>query len=111
MKSKVLVLLVVLLIIGVPAASAGSAQGGQAIAIGQVRYTRFSVCEHPNHPGVFLQYYLTDGCNHELFLYGSLGPGAVGSSIWAEGTLVVGGWCKVLDVTTYTLCKASDPSD
>jgi hypothetical protein len=111
MKSKVLVLLVVLLIVGVPAASAGSVQGGQAIATGQVRYTRFSVCEHPNHPGVFLQYYLTDGCNHELFLYGSLGPGAVGSSIWAEGSLVENGSCKVLDVTTYTLCKASSPSN
>jgi hypothetical protein len=110
MKAKVLVVLVVLLLIGVPTAASAPVQSS-AIAIGQIRYTRFSVCEHPLHAGVFLQYYLTDGCNKELFLYGDLNRGMVGGTIWAEGALLQNGGCTILDITGYSVCQPASDTD
>ncbi len=72
--------------------------------MGRLNWTRNSVCEHPLHPGLFLQYYLTDGCGRELFLYGSLTKGMVGSTIWAEGAFVQNGSCKILDITSLSVC-------
>ncbi len=109
MKTKMLVLLAVLLVAGVPAAAAGSIDAAKSIATGTVRFTRASVCEDPNHPGVFLQYYITDGCGRELFFYGDLTRAAVGRCIWAEGVYVQGGWCKVLELTRYSLCVPPQP--
>ncbi len=109
MKTKVLVLLAVLLVAGIPAAAASAIDGGQSFATGTVRFTRASVCEDPNHPGIFLQYYITDSCGRELFFYGKLSTTAVGRTIWARGTYVDSGWCKVLELTSYSLCLPPQP--
>jgi hypothetical protein len=107
MKAKV-ALVVVLVLLGSGQVAHGSAES-QAIATGQIHWTRCSVCEHPLHPGVFLQYYLTDGCGRELFLYGSLTRGMVGSTIWAKGTLLQNGGCEILDITGFSVCQGPSP--
>ena len=103
MKTKVAVLVILVVLLSGVQIVHGSPDS-QAVAFGRLNWTRNSVCEHPLHPGVFLQYYLTDGCQHERFLYGSLTRGMVGSTIWAEGTLLQNGSCKILDITSYSMC-------
>jgi hypothetical protein len=110
MKARVVaVAVLVLLLASSSLALAGSQPEGQAIATGQVHFTRYSVCEHPSLPGVFLQYYLTDGCGHELFLYARLSSQAVGSTIWAQGGLVQNGSCQILNVNSFALCQPPEP--
>ena len=103
MKTKVAVLVVLLLALSGVQGVHGSAQT-HGIAVGKLNWTRNSVCEHPLHPGLFLHYYVTDGCWHELFLYGNLTKDMVGNTIWAEGTLLQNGGCKILDLTSFSLC-------
>ena len=104
MKAKVAVLAVLLLLVGsIPVAH--SSPEARAIAIGKLTWTRASVCEPPNYPGMFLQYYLTDGCHRTLFLYGKLRREMVGSTIWAEGTIVENAGCRILVITTFSLCS------
>ena len=103
MRTKVVVLLVVLLLAGNMGTALGAPQV-QGIAVGKISWTRISVCEHPLYPGVFLQYYVTDGCGHELFLYGSLDRTMVGSTIWAEGVLLENGSCKILEIGSLSVC-------
>lgn len=103
MRARVAVLVVLLVLLGGTQIVHGSPDS-QAIAVGRLNWTRNSVCEHPLHPGLFLQYYLTDGCGRELFLYGSLTKGMVGSTIWAEGAFVQNGSCKILDITSLSVC-------
>ena len=110
MRARVTVLVAVLLLVGSLQVVHGSADS-QAIAVGRINWTRNSVCEHPLHNGVFLQYYLTDGCYHELFLHGNLTQRMVGSTIWAEGTLVENGGCKILDISSYDLCPVPSSWD
>ena len=103
MKAKVALLVALLVVLGAAQVAQG-ATDAQGIVVGKINWTRNSVCEHPLHPGLFLQYYVTDGCQRELFLYGSLTRGMVGSTIWAEGTLLQNGSCKILDITSFSLC-------
>jgi hypothetical protein len=110
MKGKRVVLVALLVLLASAQVAHGSGDS-QALAVGKISWTRFSVCEHPLHPGLFLQYYLTDGCQRELFLHGTLPQGMMGSTIWAEGTLLENGGCKILDITTYNLCQAPSPVD
>ena len=108
MKASVAVLAVLLLLVGSIPVAQGSAET-QAIAIGKLTWTRASVCELPNYPGGFLQYYLTDGCQRTLFLYGNLKREMVGSTIWAEGTMVENGGCKILVISSFSLCSSANP--
>jgi len=108
MKAKVAVLVILLLLVG-SSPVAHSSPEVRAIAIGKLTWTRASVCELPNHPGGFLQYYLTDGCQRTLFLYGNLKREMVGSTIWAEGTMVENGGCKILMISSFSLCSSATP--
>ena len=113
MKARVSTILALVMICAL-LGSAGPLHGSavsQVIAVGQLRWTRISVCEHPLFPGLFLHYYLADGCQNQLFLYGSLTQGMIGSTIWAEGTLLQNGACKILDITSFSLCQGPSPSD
>ena len=100
MKAKVALLVVMLFLVGsMPVAS--SSQETRAIAIGKLTWTRASTCEPPDYPGMFLQYYLTDGCQRTLFLFGNLRRDMVGSTIWADFSAVPVGFpnWKVVAVT------------
>ena len=79
------------------------------IAVGEVHWTRASVCEHPWYPGMFLQYYLTDGCGRELFLHGDMSTDMVGLDAWAEGIMLKNGGCSILEVRSLELCAPPDP--
>ncbi len=110
MKAKAAVLVALLFLVGsIPVAQSSS--GPQSIAIGKLSWTRSSVCELPQYPGMFLQYYLTDGCNRTLFLYGNLRREMTGSTIWAEGTMVENGGCKILVINSFSLCSPATPGD
>ncbi len=108
MKTKVAVLVALLVLLGSAQLVQGSSEI-QSIVTGPLHWTRFSVCEHPLHPGLFLHYYVTDGCWHEAYLYGRLTQDMVGSTIWAQGTLLENGGCKILDISTFSLCRAPEP--
>jgi len=108
MKAKVALLVVMLFLVGsMPVAS--SSPETRAIAVGKLTWTRASTCEPPNYPGMFLQYYLTDGCQRTLFLFGNLRRDMVGSTIWAEGTIVENAGCRILVITTFSLCSGPTP--
>lgn len=83
----------------------------QGVVSGTLRKAYASVCEHPEHPGLFLLYHIADACGNELFLSGSFSPSQVGYSIWAEGRMLQNGGCQILDVSEYTLCVPPDPPD
>lgn len=110
MKARVLLTVALLVLLGSAQVAHGSVES-QAVAVGKISWTRNSVCEHPLHPGLFLQYYLTDGCQRELFLYGELTRDMVGRTLWAEGTLLHSGWCTILDITSFSVCLPPSPSD
>jgi hypothetical protein len=107
MKTRVTILLAVAVVACLVAAAPTSPS--QAMAFGELHWTPASVCEHP-YTGVFLQYYLTDGCGHELFLNGDLSTNMVGSSIWAEGEYLQNMGCYILDVEEMDVCGLPDPN-
>jgi hypothetical protein len=83
----------------------------QAIVSGELHKAFASVCEHPQYPGLFLLYNVSDDCGREVFLYGDFSPDQVGYSIWAEGVLVENGSCQILNVSQYSICVPPDPSE
>jgi hypothetical protein len=108
MRARIAVLVVALLLVGSLQVVHGAGES-QALATGRIHWTRNSVCEHPLHLGLFLQYYLTDGCGNELFLYGRLSQSMVGSTVWAEGTLLQNGGCTILDIANLHVCQSPSP--
>jgi hypothetical protein len=108
MKTRVTILLA-LAVVGCLVAAA-PASPSQATAFEELHWTRASVCEHPNYMGRFLQYYLTDGCGHELFLHGDLSLNMVGSTVWAEGEYLQNMGCHILDVDEMDVCDPPDPN-
>ncbi len=109
MKTKVAVLVLLLVLLGSAQLVHGSSEAA-SIATGPLHWTPASVCEDPVHGGGFLQYYLTDGCGHQVFLNGNLSTKMVGSTIWAEGRLVDTGVCRILYLRSLSLCPAPGTS-
>lgn len=106
--SRLAALGLLLLLIGGPPAT--GSQPPSAVAVGELRWTRASVCETPD--GVFLLDYITDGCGRELFFYGEgfpTGGELAGQVVWAEGRLTVNGSCRYMVVEKHSLCAAVDP--
>ena len=100
---------VALLMVSLLLVAARPAPRTRGIVFGEVHWTRFSVCEHPWYPGMFLNYYLSDGCGRELFLHGEMSTDMVGLDARAEGIYLQNGWCSVLEVKSLDLCAPPEP--
>ncbi|HNS50648.1 MAG TPA: hypothetical protein PKO09_05645 [Anaerolineae bacterium] len=114
MKGKAILLSVaagILFLAGSIQVAHSSAPVPLGFVTGRLYWTRFSVCEHPYHPGLFLQYYVADTCGREIFLHGSLQRTMVGSTIWAEGMVRANGSCQILDIGSYSLCVPAGDTD
>lgn len=82
----------------------GATSKQEVVIIGELYYTRNSVCEWPI--GVYLNNYVTDGCGHEIwFAKTNLQPGV---NVWATGYLVTSNSCTVLVPRQIDLCDRPD---
>ena len=102
---KRMAVLILALVTVLSLVAAGPSARSQMMAAGELHWTQFSVCEHPQ-TYQFLTYYLIDEEGGELFLYGGeFGKELVGRMIWVEGSLVSTPTCRIVDVNSFEIIK------